>query len=220
MAGLRSGVRSWRAYVLTDAALARGRSHAEVARQAMAGGADVVQLREKAASTRALYGIAREIRGITRDAGVPFIVNDRVDVALAAGADGVHVGREDLPAVEVRRLIGPDRILGVSAASLEEALSAEREGADYVGFGPVFEARGTKPDAAAPLGLEALARACERCSVPVIAIGGVDHGNVALVIAAGAAGVAVISAVVGAPDIGAAVRDLKERIRRAGEGGP
>jgi thiamine-phosphate pyrophosphorylase len=220
VAGVRSDVKDWGAYVLTDATLSHGRSHVEVAREAIAGGADVIQFREKDAPGRVLYEIAREIRRLTDDAGVPFIVNDRVDVALAAVADGVHVGQDDLPATEARRLIGPDRILGVSAASLEEALSAERDGADYIGFGPVFEARGTKPDAAPPRGLELLAGVCDQCAVPVIAIGGIDHGNVARVIAAGAAGVAVISGVVGARDIAAAVRDLKERIRRAKESTP
>jgi thiamine-phosphate pyrophosphorylase len=217
VAGLRSGVKRWDAYVVTDATLSRGRSHVEVAREAMRGGADIVQLREKDAPSRVLYEIAEEIRRLARDAGVAFIVNDRVDIALAAGADGVHVGQEDLPATEARRLIGPERILGVSAASLEEALFAERDGADYIGFGPVFEARGTKPDAGPPRGLELLAGVCARCALPVIAIGGINHGNVDRVIAAGAAGVAVISGVVGARDIAAAVRDLKQRIRRAKE---
>jgi thiamine-phosphate pyrophosphorylase len=220
VAGVRPDVTGWGVYVLTDATLSHGRSHVEVAGEAIAGGADAIQLREKDAPGRALCEIARQIRRLTGDAGVAFIVNDRVDVALAAGADGVHVGRDDLPAAEARRLIGPDRILGVSALSLEEALSAERDGADYVGFGPVFEARGTKPDAAPPLGLERLAEVCARCAVPVIAIGGIHHGNVAGVIAAGAAGVAVISAAVGARDIAAAVRDLKERARRARAGTP
>jgi thiamine-phosphate pyrophosphorylase len=220
VAGVRSDVKSWGTYILTDATLSRGRSHVEVAAEAIAGGADVVQFREKDAPTRLLYEIARQIRRLTHDAGVPFIVNDRVDVALAAGADGVHVGQEDLPATEARRLIGPDRILGVSAASLEEALRGERDGADYIGFGPVFEARATKPDAVPPRGLELLAEVCDRCAVPVIAIGGINHGNVARVIAAGAGGAAVISGVVGARDIAAAVRDLKDRIRRAKEGTP
>jgi thiamine-phosphate pyrophosphorylase len=220
VAGVLSRLKRWDAYVVTDATLSRGRSHVEVAREAVGGGADVVQLREKDAASRVLYETAKEIRRLTQGAGVPFIVNDRVDIALAAGADGVHVGQVDLPATEARRLIGPERILGVSAASLEEALAAERDGADYVGFGPVFEARGTKPDAGPPKGLERLAGVCERCGVPVIAIGGIHHGNVDQVIAAGAAGVAVISGVVGAPDIAAAVRDLKERIRRARESTP
>jgi thiamine-phosphate pyrophosphorylase len=220
VATVRSDVKSWGTYVLTDATLSHGRSHVEVAAEAVAGGADVVQLREKDAPGRVLYDIARQIRRLTLDAGVPFIVDDRVDIALAAGADGVHVGQDDLPATEARRLIGPDRILGVSAASLEEALSAERDGADYIGFGPVFEARETKPDTVPPRGLELLAEVCDRCAVPVIAIGGINHGNVARVIAAGAGGVAVISGVVGAHDIAAAVRDLKERIRRARGGTP
>jgi thiamine-phosphate pyrophosphorylase len=217
VAGLRSDVREWEVCVVTDARLSRGRSHVEVAREAIAGGADVLQFREKDAPGRALYEMARQIRRLTEEAGVPFIVNDRVDIALAAGADGVHVGQQDLPATEARRLIGPDRILGVSVTSLEEAQVAERDGADYIGVGPVFEARGTKPDASPPGGLELLAGVCERRAVPVIAIGGINQDNVDRVISAGAAGVAVISAVVGAPDIAAAVRHLKERIHQARE---
>jgi thiamine-phosphate pyrophosphorylase len=117
--------------------------------------------------------------------------------------------------------MGSQRILGVSAASLEEALQAERDGADYVGFGPVFEARGTKPDSTAPLGTESLAKVCTGCTLPIIAIGGIHQGNVAAVLQAGAHGVAVISGVVGAEDIALATRELKERIARflAGRGG-
>ena len=105
----------WRLYVITDAAIARGRSHAAVARAALAGGADAIQLRDKSASTRALYEAARELRRLTADHGAALIVNDRLDVALAADADGLHVGQDDLPAAEARRLLGPDKILGVSA---------------------------------------------------------------------------------------------------------
>jgi thiamine-phosphate pyrophosphorylase len=180
---------------------------------------DVVQLREKEAAGRAFFEAAQEIRRLTREANVPFIVNDRVDVALAVDADGVHVGQDDLPAAVVRDLIGNEKILGVSARSLEEAVRAERDGANYIGFGPVYEARGTKPDTIEPLGLEALHEVCRTCRVPVIAIGGINDGNVEEVIDAGADGVAVISGVVSALDVVEATRRLKSLIRRAKEHG-
>jgi thiamine-phosphate pyrophosphorylase len=200
----------WLLTVVTDAPLSRGRSHADIAREAIAGGADAIQLRDKEASGRALFEAACAIRRIAREAGVPFIVNDRVDVAIAADADGVHVGQEDLPAAAARAILGSGKILGVSAATVEEAIRAERDGADYIGFGPVFEARGTKPDAPAPLGLDLLPEIRARCKIPVIAIGGVGAGNAARVIEAGAHGVAVISAVVSAADVRAATASLRE----------
>jgi thiamine-phosphate pyrophosphorylase len=141
---------SWRLYVITDARLSRGRSHRQVVEAAIRGGADAIQLRDKEVPAGELYRAALELREIAREGNVAFLVNDRLDVALAAGADGVHVGQQDLPASVVRRILGPGRILGVTAETVEEALAAERDGADYLGVGPVFEARGTKPDAGAP----------------------------------------------------------------------
>jgi thiamine-phosphate pyrophosphorylase len=209
---VKSGIRTWRVYVVTDARLSLGRSHADVVRAAVAGGADAVQLRDKALPGLALYRAAVELRRICREAGVAFIVNDRVDIALAADADGVHVGQDDLPAAEARRLIGPDRILGVSASTLAESQAACAAGADYLGVGPVFEARGTKPDALPPVGLPGLAAICAAVDVPVIAIGGINVSNAPGIAAAGAPGVAVISAVVSAGDIPATVRALKSAL--------
>jgi thiamine-phosphate pyrophosphorylase len=140
---------------------------------------------------------------------VPFIVNDRIDVALAVDADGVHIGREDLPASVARRIIGPGKILGVSAETAEEAVEAERDGADYLGVGPVFEARGTKADAGVPLGLDLIARIRRGCPLPVVAIGGIHAGNARSVRDAGADAVAVISAVVSADDVAQAARSLR-----------
>lgn len=204
----------WSLYVITDARLARGRSHEEVIEAAIAGGATIVQYREKEGPTRKLVDEARSLRELTRRHGVPFIVNDRLDVALAVDADGVHVGQDDLPASIARRLIGPEKILGVSATNLEEALRAEQDGADYLGVGPIF-ATPTKPDAAPPMGLEGLAEVCRRVSIPVVAIGGINDQNAAAVIEAGADGVAVVSAVVAAPDVAAAARRLREVVEAA-----
>jgi thiamine-phosphate pyrophosphorylase len=202
----------WRLYVITDERLGRGRSHLRIAEAAILGGADVLQLRDKEASSGRLYRAALELRKITREAKVPFIVNDRLDVALAADADGVHVGQEDLPASVARRILGPGKILGVSAETVEEAIRAEEDGADYLGVGPVFEARGTKADAGEPVGLELIAQIRRRCRLPIVAIGGINAENARKVREAGADAVAVISAIVAADDIAQAARQLKLRL--------
>jgi thiamine-phosphate pyrophosphorylase len=202
----------WRLYVITDERLGRGRSHLRIAEAAILGGADVLQLRDKEASSGRLYRAALELRKITREAKVPFIVNDRLDVALAADADGVHVGQEDLPASVARRILGPGKILGVSAETVEEAIRAEEDGADYLGVGPVFEARGTKADAGEPVGIELIAQIRRRCRLPIVAIGGINAENARKVREAGADAVAVISAIVAADDIAQAARQLKLRL--------
>ncbi len=201
--------------VVTDARLSRGRSHVEIARRAVGAGARLVQLRDKEADDAALLAVAREIRTITREAGALLIVNDRPAVAAAAGADGVHVGREDAAPGAARAIVGHGAILGVSAGSVEEAIAAERAGADYLGVGPVFEARGTKPDAALPVGLETVRAVRAATRVPILAIGGIDAGNVRAVLEAGADGVAVVSAVVAADRIEDAVAGLLQALERA-----
>jgi thiamine-phosphate pyrophosphorylase len=207
----------WRLHVITDAKASRGRSHLEVAEAAIAGGADVLQLRDKEASGGRLYREALQLRVLTRDAKVPFIVNDRLDIALAVDADGVHVGQSDLPASVVRRVMGPGKILGVSVDTVEEAAQAEKDGADYLGVGPVFEARGTKPDAGEPVGLDRIARIRRHCRLPIVAIGGIDAGNARKVREAGADGAAVISAIVSADDIAGAARRLKRILEGTGQ---
>lgn len=207
----------WSLYVLTDEK--GGHSHLEVARGAVAGGATVIQFRDKAMDARRLYETALRLREMTREAGVLFIVNDRVDVALAVDADGVHVGQQDLPASVVRRLVGPDKIVGLTATNVEEALEAEREGAaDYLGVGPIFPFPSViKPDASPPIGLEGLKAIVQRVSLPVIAIGGIEHHNVAEVIRAGAEGVAVVHAVAWAEDVADAARRMLALVREAKE---
>jgi thiamine-phosphate pyrophosphorylase len=207
----------WTLYVITDAKLSRGRSHLEVARAAIEGEASVIQLRDKEATTRQLVEVGRELRALAREKGVTFMVNDRVDVALAVDADGVHVGQDDMPVPLARRLMGPGKIVGASAATSSEARKAEAEGADYVAASPVFSTP-TKPDAPPPTGLEGLRAIVEAVALPVIAIGGINPENAGAVIQAGAAGVAVISAVVSAPDIAAAARRLRERVESARKG--
>jgi thiamine-phosphate pyrophosphorylase len=198
-------------YVVTDEMIGRGRSHVELARQAVAGGADVIQLRDKTLPGRALFDAALAIREITLDAGALFIVNDRLDVALAAGADGVHLGASDLPIGDARRLAPPGFIIGASVGSVDAALRAAAAGADYVALSPTFETN-SKDDAGPGHGLMTLSAIRAAVSLPLVAIGGITAANVADVIAAGADGVAVISAVVAHDDVAAAARDLRARI--------
>ncbi len=204
----------WSLYVVTDAGLSRGRSHLAVIEAAIAGGATVVQYREKAAATRQMIAEAQALRELTRRVGVPLIVNDRLDVALAIDADGVHVGQDDMPAALARRLIGPDKILGVSTANLAEAMQAVQDGADYLGVGPVL-ATPTKPDAAPPIGMDGLREICRHVPIPVVAIGGINATNAADAIAAGAQGIAVVSAVVAAEDVATAARQLRALVAAA-----
>ncbi|MBC7223176.1 MAG: thiamine phosphate synthase [Anaerolineae bacterium] len=208
----------WSLYVLTDEG--GGHSHLEVAEAAIAGGATVIQFRDKKMDARRLYETALRLREMTRKAGVTFIVNDRVDVALAVDADGVHVGQQDLPAAVVRRLVGPHKIVGLSATNVEEALEAEREGAaDYLGVGPIFTFPTViKPDASPPMGLEGLRAIVQRVSLPVVAIGGIEHDNVAEVVRTGVAGVAVVHAVAWAEDVADAARRMLALVREARAG--
>ncbi|WP_332449867.1 thiamine phosphate synthase [Methanoculleus sp.] len=201
-------------YVVTDETIGRGRSHAELAARAVAGGADMIQLRDKTLSSRDLLAAAFAIREVTLDAGALFIVNDRLDVALAAGADGVHLGESDLPIGHARRIAPPGFIIGASVGSVATAVGAANEGADYVALSPTF-ATGSKDDAGPGHGLATLSAIRSAVSLPLVAIGGITAGNVGEVIAAGADGVAVISAVVGKDDVTAAARDLRSRIAAA-----
>jgi len=201
-------------YLLTDPGLTAGRPLLQVVEAALEGGATAVQLRDKKASPRELLAVGAEIRRIARRRQAAFIVNDRADLALALDADGVHVGAGDLPPLEARRLVPRPRLLGVSAATVEEALSAERSGADYVGAGPVF-ATTTKADAGKPIGLDGITAIASAVRIPVVGIGGIGPGNAASVIGAGAAGVAVISAIVGAPDPESAAREILSRVHEA-----
>lgn len=204
----------WSVYVITDRRAAGDRPIPQVIEAAMAGGVTMVQLRDKGATTRELIALGRALHEITAKARVPLIINDRLDIALALDAEGVHVGQEDMPAPMARRLLGPERILGVSAGTVEEARRAERDGATYLGVGDVYGTP-SKENAGTPIGIEGLREIAEAVSIPVVGIGGITADNAAAVIEAGAAGVAVISAVVAAQDPRAAARRLKEIVRQA-----
>jgi thiamine-phosphate pyrophosphorylase len=193
-------------YLISDTAFSKGRSHEEVVRAGVAGGARVIQVREKSMSLRELFPIAVKVRELTREAGVLFIVNDSVELAMAVGADGVHLGQGDMPVHAARGLLGEGKLIGVSTHNLEEALKAEEDGADYIGFGPIFKT-GTK-DAGEVKGPEGLMLIRDKVGIPVVAIGGINAGNAGRAVDAGADAVAVISAVVGADDIVEAAREI------------
>lgn len=198
-------------YVVTDSQLSRGRSDAEVARMAYEGGADVVQLRMKNADGGAMLEQANLIRQYADEMCRLFIVNDRVDIAMASGADGVHLGQSDIPLETARRLMGDDAIIGISVDNVEQAVAAEEGGADYVGVGAVFRTS-TKPDAMQGVGLGAVFEVRQAVDIPVVAIGGINRGNIQDVIRAGADSVAVVSAVVAQEDVKAAAHELRDLI--------
>jgi thiamine-phosphate pyrophosphorylase len=199
-------------YLCTDRALSLGRPLLRAVEAAVKGGVTMVQLREKEASTGEFFALAKELLALTRPLHIPLIINDRLDIALAAGADGLHIGQSDLPLKEARRIAGKDFIIGVSAAAPEEALEAERGGADYIGAGAVFPT-GSKADVSAVIGLEGLSAICAAVKIPVVAIGGIGPGNAQAVMEAGAAGAAVISAILSQPDIQEAAAALRRCLR-------
>jgi len=201
-------------YLVTDRGLARGRPTLEIVRAAVRGGITCVQLREKAASTREFIEEARQVNAFLNSCGVPLIINDRVDVALAVGAAGVHLGQSDLPLAAARSLAGNSMVIGISAESIRNAVAAQAGGADYLGVSPVF-ATPTKADTAAPLGLAGLRAIRAAVKTPLVAIGGLTRGNAAEAIRSGADGIAVVSAIVAAEDPEQAARAIKREIETA-----
>lgn len=201
-------------YLVTDRNLSLGRATVEVVRAALAGGVTCVQLREKRCPTREFIAEARALRALLAGTGVPLVINDRLDVALAVGAEGLHLGQQDMTLADARRLAGPDLFIGISAESVEDAVRAEAEGADYIGISPVF-ATTTKNDTAPPLGLEGVRRIRERVRLPLVAIGGIHAGNAVEVVRAGADGLAVVSAIAAAACPRTAAQRLKQQITSA-----
>lgn len=195
-------------YLVTDRTLAGARDFDDLVGRAVRGGCTLVQLREKDASSGELYERALRLKRVTDYFHVPLMIDDRVDIMLAVDAAGVHLGQSDLPAEAARRLIGPDKILGVSARTVEEAEAAESAGADYLGVGAVFPTA-TKTDAE-PVARETLAAICAAVRIPVVAIGGLNAKNIPLLEGSGISGAAVVSAVMGAEDPEEAARKLKE----------
>ncbi len=205
-------------YLVTDQALSRGRTLMEVVSQAVYGGVTCVQVRAKTESTRDFIDQARSIQSFLAEQKVPLIINDRLDVAQAVGADGIHLGQSDMP-IEMARAImgsgvGPEMVIGISAECLEHAVDAEKAGADYIGAGALFTTP-TKADIAPPMGIEDLQEICESVTIPVVAIGGINASNSADVIGTGADGIAVVSAIVSADDCRKAAQTLNEIIRNS-----
>lgn len=194
-------------YLVTDRDLSLGRSLEEVVREAVAGGVTMVQLREKDAATGEFVDLARRMMSVLKPLGVPLIINDRVDVAMAVDADGVHIGQSDMAYADARRLLGPDKIIGLSVENFEDLKEANALDVDYIGISPVYGTP-TKTDTAEPFGLEGLRKAVQMSVHPTVAIGGMNASTVGAVMAAGTDGVAVVSAICSAPSPRAAAAEL------------
>jgi thiamine-phosphate pyrophosphorylase len=206
-----------RFHVLTDTCLQTQLSHLELAELAISGGADTIQFREKSGETREMIRVAEQMQALCKSAGATFIVNDRVDVAIASHADGVHLGQNDFPIPLARKLLGEGIIIGGSAGNMEEARKCLSEGADYIGFGPVYFTA-SKEDAGPAGGLDLLKQVVAEIPLPIVAIGGITRENTPLVIQAGAHGIAVISAVCCQQDPAEATRCLRRLLEVDGRG--
>ena len=207
-------------YLVTQESRSAGRSTREVVEAAVAGGVDVVQLREKGRTARERYRLGRDLRERTREAGVTFLVNDRVDLARAVDADGVHLGNEDLPVEAARELLGPGGVVGRSVSLVDDARAAERAGADYLSVGAVYptDTKADIDDDEYAVGPERVAEISDAVDVPVVAIGGITVENAPDVVAAGADGVATITAVTAAAEPERATRALGEAVERGRDG--
>jgi thiamine-phosphate pyrophosphorylase len=200
-------------YVILDTGALQGRSHIEAARQVIQAGVTVIQLRDKTMEKKFLLSVAREIQDLCRRNNVLFIMNDYLDIALAMEADGLHIGQKDLPAEAARRILPQNKILGVSASTVEEALAAENAGADYLGVGCIFPT--SSKDDIELIGIDRVRQIKQAVKIPVAAIGGINGSNVHDVIEAGADSVCVISAVLDKPDIARAAYEIIERIKKS-----
>ena len=201
-------------YLVTDRSLSLGRSNFEVIQKAVGGGVTLVQLREKEATTRAFYQEGLEIRGYLKTRNIPLIINDRIDIALAVDADGVHLGQEDMPIDVARKILGPRKIIGASVFNLEEAKIAEAMGADYLGLSPIF-VTATKPELVRQIGIEGIPSLKEGVQIPVVGIGSMSQANAYEAVKAGLDGVAVVSAICSHEDPRAAAEEIKKEVLRA-----
>lgn len=197
-------------YAVTDRGWLNGRTLYEQVEQALKGGVTFVQLREKNLNEEAFLKEAEQIRDLCARYHVPFVINDNVEIARKINADGVHVGQSDMEALDVRKILGPDKIIGVSAQTVEQALLAQQHGADYLGVGAVFQT-GSKADAK-EISHDVLKKICDAVDIPVIAIGGITKDNVVELKGTGICGIAVISAIFASSDIEAAAAELKKKV--------
>ena len=201
-------------YLVTDRALSLGRSNLEVIQAAVRGGVTVVQLREKEATTKEFYQEGLKIKAYLKAGNIPLIINDRIDITLALDADGVHLGQEDMPIDVARKILGPEKIIGASVFTSEEAKIAEALGADYLGLSPIFITQ-TKPELIQHLGMEGIPLLREAVQIPVVGIGSINRGNAYEAVKAGLDGVAVVSAICSQEDPRAAAEAIRKEVLRA-----
>ncbi|ADC50856.1 thiamine phosphate pyrophosphorylase [Alkalihalophilus pseudofirmus OF4] len=193
-------MKDFKLYAITGEEFHQGRDLIEVMEEAILGGVDIIQLRDKKSKKIDVLKKAQALRELTKKHDVTFIVNDHIDVALAVDADGIHVGQDDLPLAEARKVMGPDKIIGISTHKIEEARAAEAGGADYIGVGPIFETK-SKEDVVDPVTTQYIQQVANEIKIPFVAIGGIKLHNVDQVLAAGATRVCMISEIVGAEDV-------------------
>lgn len=199
-------------YLVTDRDLLKGRNLTEVIEEAILGGTSIVQLREKCASSLEFYEIAKEVKKITDKYNVPLIINDRIDIALAIDASGVHLGQSDIPCSIARKILPKGKIIGVSAHNLNEAEKALKDGADYLGCGAVFNTS-TKKDVTT-LSYEGLKEITDNINIPIVAIGGINENNIITLKGSGINGVAVVSSIIGKENVKGASEKLKELVKK------
>ena len=204
-------MREFSLYTITGEEFHPGRDLIETMEAAILGGSDIIQLRDKHSSKRQVLQKARALRELTKKHNVLFIVNDHIDVALAVDADGIHLGQDDLPVVEARKIVGESKIIGISTHAIEEARAAERDGADYIGVGPVFPTK-SKVDVVDPVTTSYVKQVAAEIKIPFVAIGGIKLHNVDQVIAAGATRICAISEIVGANDITKTCQEFIKKI--------
>ncbi|WP_434297958.1 thiamine phosphate synthase [Clostridium sporogenes] len=194
-------------YLITDRRFLKGRELKKVVEDAILGGVTIVQVREKDVSTREFYNVAKEVKEVTDHYKVPIIINDRLDIAQAIDAHGVHLGQKDMHLNIARRILGKDKIIGISVGNIKEALEAENNGADYLGIGTIFPT-GSKKDVDAIIGIDGLSKIKNNISIPSVAIGGINKTNFKDVLNTGIEGISVISAILGEDDISIAANNL------------
>lgn len=200
-----------RLYVIADKRICGSRDIEAVISESIDGGAEMIQYRDKESDDNRFLQTASKLQAICKSRNIPFIVNDRVEIALEINADGVHVGQEDMPLVEVRKRVDPGKIIGVSATSIPQAIQAEKNGADYIGIGPIFDTLSKKTDE--PLGLDIIRESKQRLNIPFFAIGGINLDNLDVLIQAGGNRIAVISAVISSDDIISVTEKLKVKMK-------
>jgi thiamine-phosphate pyrophosphorylase len=212
-------IKRWNIYLITEEELSAGRKSIDIVRDAIDGGVEVIQLRDKNLPVIDRYRLGKEIRGITLKYDIDFIVNDRIDLAMALDADGVHLGQEDLPLEVARKILGPEKIIGISASNIMEAKAAETGGADYLGVGSIYRTESKKVEEdRCSIGAEGVVAIKRECSLPIIAIGGLKRENSQPIIKAGADAIAVITALTQVPDVAREARKFVKIIQRVKEG--